>query len=149
VAVMTTIATAHKKKRTDGRFSAAKRVNGRRIWGYGRTPEEAAKNLQEKLGLGFIGMKMPEYDFGDVYFVQPEGQPDANIKIGFTTQSVAGRLGNLQCGSHERLSVLHHLPAQRRHEADLHERFKHLRVTGEWFRPEPELLRFIEVMKQL
>lgn len=146
---MTTIATPHKKKRTDGRYSAAKRVNGRRIWGYGRTPEEAARNLQEKLGLGFAGMRLPEYDFGAVYFVQPEGKPGANIKIGFTTKPVSSRLSGLQCGSEGKLAILHSIEAQRRHEADLHERFKHLRVTGEWFRPEPELLRFIEVMKQL
>ena len=29
-------------------------------------------------------------------------------------------------------------------EAELHQRFNALRIRGEWFRPEPELLSFIE-----
>ena len=37
------------KKRQDGRYQKTARVNGQKIFGYGRTPEEAEENLRDKL----------------------------------------------------------------------------------------------------
>jgi hypothetical protein len=33
-------------------------------------------------------------------------------------------------------------------EAELHQRFRHLHVRGEWFRPGPDLLAFIGQVKR-
>lgn len=63
------------------------------------------------------------------------------VKIGYT--------GNLA----QRLRALPHdellgtIPGDESTEWDLHERFAHLRIKGEWFRAEPELLEFIASAK--
>jgi hypothetical protein len=41
------------------------------------------------------------------------------------------------------------LPGDVRTEAALHQVFAHLRVTGEWFRPEPDLLAFIDRVRSI
>jgi Meiotically up-regulated gene 113 len=56
---------------------------------------------------------------------------------------VAGRVRSLQTGASAELTVLAVLPGADR-EAELHQRFRHLHVRGEWFRPGPDLLAFVE-----
>jgi hypothetical protein len=70
---------------------------------------------------------------GFVYFVSD----GTNIKIGLTRTGVAGRVRSLQTGA----SAV--LPDADR-EAELHQRFRHLHVRGEWFQPGPDLLAFID-----
>lgn len=67
-----------------------------------------------------------------VYFAQEkEGGP---IKIGFSF--------NVKLRTkHWRVIAL--LPGARKTEKYLHGKFAHLRIAGEWFRPETELLEFI------
>lgn len=77
-----------------------------------------------------------------VYFAQAIG--GGPIKIGVAAD-VKGRLSSLQTGS----PVTLHIKAVIRHagravESELHDRFGHLRSHGEWFKPAPELLAFIE-----
>ncbi|AAK94354.1 replication initiation protein [Myxococcus phage Mx8] len=75
-----------------------------------------------------------------VYFVRAEsGGP---VKIG-TAANVEHRLASLQTGAPERLCVLGVMESRARLESELHKRFDALRLHGEWFRPEPELLSFI------
>lgn len=76
-----------------------------------------------------------------VYFVQPAA--GGLVKIGVAAD-VKSRLATLQTGSPVPLRVLAVLPGGgQAAEAELHERFAHLRSHGEWFEPAPELLAYI------
>jgi Meiotically up-regulated gene 113 len=80
-----------------------------------------------------------------VYFVQV-GE-DGPIKIGHTFRPIEERLRDLRNASPYRLRLLLMLPGQRDDEQALHQRFAAARLEGEWFRPVPELLAFIEAQK--
>ena len=79
-----------------------------------------------------------------VYFLKSE--LTGLIKIGYcgeknlkTRSSALKYTGN---GSLELLGVIHLVPMS--HEKELHQKFSHLRVKGEWFTPAVELLGFIK-----
>lgn len=78
-----------------------------------------------------------------VYFIQSGGS-DGPIKIGTTRVSAAARLADLQIGSPVPLALLATIAGGHEREAALHARFARLRLRGEWFRPEAELVAFIE-----
>lgn len=71
-----------------------------------------------------------------VYFIGAEGGP---IKIGKATD-VKKRLSSHQTSNPEALRVY---GVMRGDESAIHQKFEHLRLRGEWFRREPELLAFI------
>lgn len=75
-----------------------------------------------------------------VYFIQ--AQSGGPIKIGKTTRDAYQRMANLQTSHHEKLILL--ATTERHLEEDLHERFKHLRLHGEWFQDKTMLLRWIQ-----
>jgi len=64
------------------------------------------------------------------------------IKIGYA-EDVAARVKTLQTGSPVPLTLLAAFPGDRATEAALHRRYAHLRVAGEWFRADPDLLTII------
>jgi hypothetical protein len=68
------------------------------------------------------------------------------IKIG-RSYSPIDRIKNLGTGMPTSLETLAIIPADIIHERTAHEKFRHLRLNGEWFRAEPELLAFIETLK--
>lgn len=75
-----------------------------------------------------------------VYFVQ--ATLSKMIKIGLTSEkSLASRLGALQIGCPEELKLLKLIDTHT--EGQVHKKFAHLRVRGEWFKPNQELLDFI------
>ena len=80
-----------------------------------------------------------------VYFIQEQGKK--RIKIGSSVNCVS-RLNMLQVGSSEELKLLLEIEGDANTERQLHERFAHLRVRGEWFRARPELLDFIQAADQ-
>jgi len=80
-----------------------------------------------------------------VYFAQ--GVDGGNIKIGCTAVHVEERLEQLQNGSPVILQVIAMTDGGERMERGVHARFAHLRAHGEWFRPAPELLEFIEAFR--
>jgi hypothetical protein len=86
---------------------------------------------------GRVKLAPPEPSF--VYFI---GHSSA-VKIGVTID-VERRLRMLQIGSAEPLRLLATMAGVHRDERRLHRRFAHLRLTGEWFRADPELLSFID-----
>lgn len=59
------------------------------------------------------------------------------MKIGFTTNMV----NRMKAVPHE--AILGTVPGTMVDERGYHAQFAHLRVTGEWFRAEPDLLAFI------
>lgn len=76
-----------------------------------------------------------------IYFVQ--GGNDGPIKIGYTHNDIDARLSNFQVGSPEPLTLVASAPGGRHTERAIHIRFDHLRLHGEWFEPETELLDYI------
>jgi hypothetical protein len=76
-----------------------------------------------------------------IYFVQTESGP---IKIGFVRKVVTQRLKELQVGNHEHLVLIGWKLGTVAEERELHHRFQHLWIRGEWFRPAPELLALVK-----
>lgn len=77
-----------------------------------------------------------------IYFIQAEGV--GHIKIGFTeAEDAAARLVSLQIGSPVLLKLLGVIPGTMEDEKNLHRRFAAHRVTGEWFKPAPDLLALV------
>jgi hypothetical protein len=76
---------------------------------------------------------------GRVYFVRIAKGP---IKIGRAV-NVLRRVANLQTSQPYPLQLIGHIAGGREREREIHLRFKHRRLNGEWFDPAPDLLRFI------
>lgn len=79
-----------------------------------------------------------------VYFLQ-HNCSNNYIKIG-KSGSVVGRIQELRVSTPYKLTLI--AQSANYNEVELHEKFKHLRVRGEWFKPEPELLKFIQTIKE-
>lgn len=75
-----------------------------------------------------------------VYFIQAAS---GLVKIGRSTD-VPRRRKALQLAHGERLKLLGAIPGGAVLERQFHDRWSHLRQTGEWFSPAPELLRAID-----
>ncbi|GEL75182.1 GIY-YIG nuclease family protein [Myxococcus virescens] len=81
-----------------------------------------------------------------VYFIQAgEMGP---IKIG-SSRNPATRLLELQTGNPEPLFLCATSPGGVEAEQQLHEDFASLRMTGEWFRPAPELIDYVQFIAYL
>jgi hypothetical protein len=68
------------------------------------------------------------------------------VKIG-TTTNLPRRVAELQVGNAAALTVLLKIPGDGGDEVRLHRRFARLRERGEWFRPDPEILAWIEAAR--
>jgi hypothetical protein len=68
------------------------------------------------------------------------------VKIGFSAKPNR-RLRQIECDLGRAIEPLAIVPDGIAGEYETHKRFAHLRVRGEWFRPESDLLAFIEEMK--
>ena len=78
-----------------------------------------------------------------VYFIR-YGESEL-VKIGTSTKA-PDRIRDLQCGSPEKITTLAIIEGDRDTEKALHARFAHLKVRarGEWFRPDAEMLAFLQ-----
>jgi hypothetical protein len=77
-----------------------------------------------------------------IYFIEAVGV--GHIKIGFTDGDDAlVRLATLQTGSPVPLRLLGTIPGTMEDETNLHRQFAAANVTGEWFKPIPDLLAMI------
>lgn len=65
--------------------------------------------------------------------------PDKPVKIGLT-YALSKRLKGIQTGSADKLRVMRTVPGALPTEEWFHERFGHLRINGEWFTFDPEML---------
>ena len=82
-----------------------------------------------------------------LYFIQ-RGGAQGPIKIGETT-FIDRRIRALQSGSSEPLTLLHECQQSGDlSERRLHRRFRSLRLEGEWFRADDELLNFVSALKE-
>jgi hypothetical protein len=75
-----------------------------------------------------------------IYFIQRT--TGGEIKIG-TTVRLSKRLRQLEMEYEADLNVLAIQDGGRETENELHQRFDHLRITGEWFEPQDDLMDFI------
>jgi hypothetical protein len=85
-----------------------------------------------------------------IYFLQEESA-EQYIKIGSTEREPHIRNLELQTGNPYSLHFLKITKGNKLEEQTLHKRFKHLqvfRVGREWFRPEPDLLEYINSLKE-
>ncbi len=81
-----------------------------------------------------------------VYFIQQRVDGgDGPIKIGVSAD-VADRVSKLQVGCAYPLVLLATMKGDDTTEYNLHTRFASARLSGEWFRPVPELLAFIATL---
>lgn len=92
---------------------------------------------------GWRGVKHEARTGGLVYFVCAEGGD--RIKIG-KTRDLTRRLLSLRAHSPTPLVVLATEPGGLQREAELHAKFAPMRLHGEWFRAEPELLDYIATL---
>lgn len=76
-----------------------------------------------------------------IYFIQESGS--GAIKIGWSNSTEA-RKNALQIGTPHSLTILGEVPGEHSVESKIHKKFDHLRISGEWFKPEKELLDFID-----
>jgi len=79
-----------------------------------------------------------------VYFAQDTLSNE--IKIG-TSKKVKPRLREVERQANRSVVLLATLSGDREVEGILHQRFARARIRGEWFRPVPELLEYIEGIK--
>lgn len=69
------------------------------------------------------------------------------IKIGFTATNIEKRLATLKVASWEDLVLLLVTDGGEDTEAQLHTRFKHLHLRGEWFRMGEDLMAHIDLLR--
>lgn len=75
-----------------------------------------------------------------IYFI---GHGDGRVKIGYTARDPYERLANLQTSNSNKLYLLASCPGTMKQEQELHKRFAHARVAGEWFNITTELGQLI------
>ena len=100
-----------------------------------RSAEKTA--LAKKRTADYMRRSRQDGTGGKIYYVQVTSGP---IKIGFTKKRVEGRLKELQAGNPETLLLLAWHHGTQDQELELHERFRHLQIRKEWFRPHESLL---------
>jgi hypothetical protein len=83
--------------------------------------------------------KVPKKD--RVYFVRMHME-DGPIKIG-TSWNTYARFTNLLTASPYELTYLGDIAGNKEREHEFHVRFERLRMLGEWFHPDPELIAHI------
>ena len=82
---------------------------------------------------------------GWVYFIRAQGT--GYIKIGFSQSHPNKRLRALQTGSADTLELLAFIAGDQAKERELHRRFEHLRIRGEWFHDEQDLSLFVDILR--
>lgn len=95
--------------------------------------------------------KNPLVDREVVYFIQADFEDFATgrmckgpIKIGTTQNLLGGRMKTIKthCPTNPKILLL--IPGGEKEEKELHSKFAHLRLRGEWHRPGEDLMLFIE-----
>jgi hypothetical protein len=81
-------------------------------------------------------------DWDVVYFVQ--ARTLGLIKIGYSKGNPWIRVNTIRTCSPDIIDPIGIERGGRRREIHLHARFTHIRVRGEWFLPDPELLDYIK-----
>lgn len=111
-----------------------------------KTPEEREAHMKEQAAT-FCQQRLEREARvtakGHVYFIQQGGA--GSIKIGYS-KNPTQRLMGLQTGHSEPLHMRAMAPGSMAQERALHDRFAHLRVSGEWFRPGEDLIAYMRLV---
>lgn len=76
-----------------------------------------------------------------IYFVSCN---DEFIKIGYCCErNLKRRMNALQVGNPQRMTLIKVIEGEKKDERELHDRFAHLRVQGEWFKLNEELRAYL------
>lgn len=122
-----------------------------------RNEQEKVKNIADELKkqqtaenrkAGIEKAKITRYKNkypGFVYFIQ--GENGGAIKIGYT-KNIESRLHTLQTSYPDALKVLCLIPGSTKIETNYHDKFKDIRLNGEWFKPDKEIFDEIEILKE-
>lgn len=122
-----------------GRFRARVSAFGRQT-SLGSFETRALAEAACDRALSSGSFREPRDGAGKVYFVRAGTL--GPIKIGFASD-VRKRLRALQTASAQQLRIIGTIDGQLRDEAAMHKQWAHLRMGGEWFRAEDELLDFV------
>lgn len=106
---------------------------------YGNTKEREAGRLPARIAETDSRPWSPR--LVSVYFARASAT--GAIKIG-SSNDIVERIRGLQTAQSGAIELLAQAPGSKAYERLLHVRFDHLRLRGEWFLPEPELISFIE-----
>ena len=85
-----------------------------------------------------------------IYFIRAiddSGSYFGPVKIGWTSRLARDRIREMQPCSPVKLGIVLNCLGGRDMELWLHRRFKHLRLHGEWFRADRELLDMMELFR--
>ena len=102
--------------------------------------QEMSKKIDRELSLD-VDSRLSNAINGCVYFLL--GAKSKRLKIGHSFQ-VSSRVKTLQASSPEELALLKTIPGSKQLEAKLHEKFAHLRLHGEWFKADTEIMKYIQ-----
>jgi hypothetical protein len=103
------------------------------------------EGAQQAIEAYHLGQQIPSRSDsipGYVYFVTCTTSLHYPLKIGWA-KNVAGRLVGMQGANPNLLTVLAAIPGTYRDERNLHARFRHLHIRGEWFRAGADLLEYV------
>ena len=124
--------------------------------------DDPALNLEAMLAYESQGMEIPPFlrlavmefvfrnatfkDYPDskksnVYFIKDKSI--GAVKIGFSSASKI-RISQIQCHNSGSLELLGVIPGGREKEKELHKKFKHLKMRGEWFVCGDDLMAYID-----
>lgn len=106
--------------------------------------QQAAENRKAGIEKAKITRYKNKYP-GFVYFIQ--GENGGAIKIGYT-KNIESRLHTLQTSYPDALKVLCLIPGSTKIETNYHDKFKDIRLNGEWFKPDKEIFDEIEILKE-
>lgn len=84
-------------------------------------------------------LKAAQQKHGHIYFITDQQR----IKIGFSNNPIR-RLREMQTGHPLELKLIGSIPGCEYEEFVIHHRFNHLRLKGEWFTIDDDLMDFIE-----
>jgi hypothetical protein len=111
-----------------------------------RETHAAVKALRAQMGPPRHLLRAPSPSvMARVYFIRV-GE-DGPIKIGIASDP-RQRRSSMQSGNPEPLIILKTVRGNGHHEKQLHAKFAHLKIRGEWFSPAPELLNYIAGLKE-
>lgn len=140
------VATHSLKKR--GAISKVELQGGNGGWKRFHLPREVYNqllkiNLSEKIPKpNSITPEPPQKNKDELIYFIRKGKTGP-IKIG-RTSDIENRLKGLQTGSELKLNLIKTIPGNPKLEAYLHEKFKSIRLEGEWFSPDNNLLNLIK-----
>jgi len=105
-------------------------------------PSTTPPRIKERIEKHNIDLSPPK---PCIYFIQCGD--DGPVKIGVTI-NLPARLRDLQAANPYELKVLTVIEdGGQKQERELHDRFKHLEIRREWFKPDKELLSFVDEVR--